>query len=212
MEKIRVALVDDHPVVLDGIRILLQSAEDIEIIGEAVTGCEALQLVELSKPDLILLDIELPDISGIEVAQRLHASGCPSRILALSAHIDEEYLRDLLQVGIAGYLTKDEEPAVILEAIRGAAKGEKGWFSRQIVALMGAWALAEAERQKPQLTRRELQVLHLVVEGNTNQSIGQRLKISEKTVEKHLESIFAKLEVASRVEAAVFAIREGLVS
>jgi two-component system response regulator DegU len=153
--------------------------------------------------------MELPGLKGVEVAQRLQASGAAVRILALSAYSDEEYIRGLLASGAAGYLLKEEIPETIVEAIRGVARGERGWVSRQVAAQMAAWTQKETESTP--LTEREMDVLRLVVEGKTNQEIALALGISDKTVEKHLEGVFAKLRVASRVEAAVHAVREGLV-
>jgi DNA-binding NarL/FixJ family response regulator len=209
MTSIRVVIADDHPVMRDGIRNLLDKAIDIEVVGEAGDGVEALRLVEELDPEVLLLDMELPGLKGVEVAQRLQASGAAVRILALSAYSDEEYIRGLLASGAAGYLLKEEIPETIVEAIRGVARGERGWVSRQVAAQMAAWTQKETESTP--LTEREMDVLRLVVEGKTNQEIALALGISDKTVEKHLEGVFAKLRVASRVEAAVHAVREGLV-
>jgi two-component system response regulator DegU len=210
MSPIRVVLADDHPVVRGGIRSLLERAADISIVGEASTGGEALRLVEEMSPDILLLDMELPDVKGIEVAQQLRQMGSTVKILVLSAHDDPFYIRELLESGASGYLVKEEAPETIVEAVRGVAHGEQGWVSRRIAAQMVSW-IRRDEASEVKLTPRELEVLRLVVEGKTNQNIGVLLGISEKTVEKYLYSIFTKLEVTSRVEAAVYAVREGLV-
>ena len=210
MSPIRVVLADDHPVVRSGIRNLLERAVDISVVGEASTGGEALRLVEEVNPDVLLLDMELPEIKGIEVAQRLKQSGSPVKILVLSAHDDTLYIRELLESGAAGYLVKEEAPETIVDAVRGVAHGEQGWVSRKIAAQMVTWMRGDEEGEV-KLTPREMDVLRLVVEGKTNQNIGVLLGISEKTVEKYLYAIFNKLEVTSRVEAAVYAVREGLV-
>ncbi len=209
MTSIRVVIADDHPVMRDGIHNLLTKAIDIEVVGVAGDGVEALRLVEELDPDVLLLDMELPGLKGVEVAQRLQASGAAVRILALSAYDDQEYIRGLLASGAAGYLLKEEIPETIVEAIRGVARGERGWVSRQVAAQMATWT--QKETTSTALTKREMDVLRLVVEGKTNQEIALALGISDKTVEKHLEGVFAKLGVASRVEAAVHAVREGLV-
>jgi DNA-binding NarL/FixJ family response regulator len=209
MANIRVVLADDHPVAREGLRNVLEKAIDIEVVGTASDGNEALQLVEELEPDVLLLDMEMPSLKGIEVAKQLQAAGSPVRILALSAYDDKEYISGLLGSGAAGYLTKGEVPQTIVEAVRGVARGEQGWVSRQVAAQMASWT--QTEQGQTSLTEREEQVLKLVVEGKTNQEIGYALGISEKTVEKHLEGIFTKLKVASRVEAAVRAVREGLV-
>jgi DNA-binding NarL/FixJ family response regulator len=210
MSPIRVVLADDHPVVRAGIRNLLEKVVDIEVVGEASTGQETLTLVEEFHPDVLLLDMELPDIKGTEVAQRLQKSGSPVKILALSAYDDGVYIRELLELGAAGYLIKEEAPETIIEAVRGVAYGEQGWVSRRIAAQMVSWVRGD-EREGLKLTSREMEVLRHVVEGKTNQNIAAELGISEKTIEKYMEAIFAKLGVASRVEAAVYAVREGLV-
>jgi DNA-binding NarL/FixJ family response regulator len=210
MTQIRVVLADDHPVVRTGIRNLLGRSPDILIVGEASSGEEALRLVEELVPDVLLLDMEMPGIKGVEVAQRLHLNNSPVRILALSAYDDKQYIQELLESGAAGYLTKEEAPDTIVDAIRGVSQGEQGWVSRRVAAQMSVW-MREDELDNNKLTNREMEVLRLVVEGKTNQGIGLALGISEKTVEKYLEAVFGKLRVSSRVEAAVLAVREGLV-
>jgi DNA-binding NarL/FixJ family response regulator len=209
MTAVRVVLADDHPVTRQGIRNLLDKAIDIEVVGEASGGSEALNLARELAPDVLLLDMEMPDLKGVEVARQLQAAGSPVRILALSAHDDDEYIRGLLATGAAGYLMKEEVPDTIVEAVRGVARGEQGWVSRQVAAKLTAFTQRDSEQSG--LTDRETQVLRLVVEGMTNQEIGLTLGISEKTVEKHLDGVFTKLGVSSRVEAAVRAVREGLV-
>jgi DNA-binding NarL/FixJ family response regulator len=209
MSKIRVVIADDHPVARAGVSNLLNKAIDIEVIGEATNGLEVLNLIEELLPDVLLLDMEMPGLTGLEIARQLQAADSPIRILVLSAHDDQEYIQGLLASGAAGYLTKEEAPQTIVEAVRGVARGEQGWLSRQITAQMAAWTRAYPHR--PDLTGREKEVLQLVVAGKTNQEIGHELNISEKTVEKHLDGVFTKLEVRSRVEAAVYAVRENLV-
>jgi DNA-binding NarL/FixJ family response regulator len=210
MSPISVLLADDHPVVRDGIRKLLDEAVGINVVGEASDGAEAFELVSKLNPDVLLLDMELPVMSGDEVAQKIIESKSDVRILVLSAHDDREYIQQLLIKGAAGYLMKEEVPENIVEAVRGVARGEKGWVSRRVAALMSTWMEDEQHGQMP-LSPREIEVLQGVVAGKTNQEIGFDLGISDKTVEKHLDSIFTKLKVASRVEAAVMAVREGWV-
>jgi DNA-binding NarL/FixJ family response regulator len=210
MSSIRVLLADDHPVVRSGIRSLLEKEVDIEIVGEAANGRETLRLVEETNPDVLLLDMELPDVQGAQVAQQIQLLYPKIKILVLSAHNDSVYVRELLRLGASGYLMKDEAPEVIVEAVRGVAHGEKGWVSRRIAAQMSTWMQSDKPDEK-KLTLREQEVLKRIVQGKTNQAIAMELKISEKTVEKYLSVIYTKLSVTSRVEAAVLAVREGLV-
>ena len=211
MSPTRVLLVDDHQVVRAGIRNLLERAPDIVVVGEASDGAEALRMVQELSPDVMLLDMEMPGLNGNEVASQLQQAGSPVRILALSAHDDKQYIQELLANGAAGYLIKEEVPEAIVEAVRGVSRGEQGWVSRRVAAQMTTWMREEHQDDRMGLTSREVQVLQAVVAGKTNQEIGLELGISEKTVEKHLEGIFSKLGVASRVEAAVHAVREGWV-
>ena len=207
--SIRVVIADDHPITRAGIKRFLDRAQDIDVIGEASTGEQALELVEQLSPDVLLLDMELPDLKGVTVAKRLKESGSPVHILALSTYNNKQYIFGLLSIGAAGYLTKEEVPETILDAVRGVARGEQGWVSRKVAAVMSTWAQDDVS-QPSDLTDRELQVLHGVVDGKTNQEIGLDLGISPKTVEKHLESVFSKMKVSSRVEAAVMAVRQGM--
>ncbi len=209
-QKIRVLLADDHPVVRSGVRALLEEEGDIEVVGEASGGHEAIEQVQALRPDIILLDMEMPDLNGVEVARQLKQLRTGCKVLALSAYDDPQYIRNLLSAGASGYLIKEEAPAFIIEAIQGVWRGQEGWLSRKVAARMTLWA--RQDRADYGLTPREKEVLHAIVDGKTNQEAGLALGISDKTVEKHLESIFAKLGVSSRVEAAVLAVREGLVA
>jgi two-component system NarL family response regulator len=210
MPDIRVLIVDDHPVVCEGIRSLLEAAPGIRVTGEAYTGQDALRRIRSENPDVVLLDMEMPDMSGVEVIERIAGTGLTARILGLSSHDDREFISQLLTYGAAGYLLKDEVPDQIVEAVRGVAAGETGWVSRRVAA-----RLTQILRKDPadgsNLTARELEVLKQVVAAKTNAEIALQLGISEKTVEKHLDAIFRKLAVTSRVQAAVLAVREKLV-
>jgi two-component system response regulator DegU len=209
MNDIKVIIADDHPVVCRGIHELLDRAEGIEVIGEANSGSRALQLVENLLPDVLILDIEMPDINGVEVVNKIVEKSIPVRILGLSSYDDRQYISQLLSLGASGYLIKDEMPENIIEAVRGVARGEKGWVSHKVAAVLGK--MLESKDDNNDLTGRELDVLRQVTLGKTNAEIGLELGISEKTVEKHLDIIFRKMGVVSRVEAAVRAVREKLI-
>jgi len=210
MSPIRILVADDHPVVRDGIRLLLEKAGNVEIVGEAANGADALDLAGSAAPDVVLLDMELPDIEGTQVARQIQQHHPEIKVLALSAYSDPFYIKGVLESGAAGYLMKDEAPELILEAVQGVARGEKGWVSRRISAQMASW-VQTGRPEEARLTPREEEVLRLVVAGKTNQAIAAELMISEKTVEKYMGDIFARLNVTSRVEAAVYAVRQGLV-
>jgi DNA-binding NarL/FixJ family response regulator len=210
MTNIRVVIADDHPVARAGIRKFLEKEPDIQVIGEASSGEEALQLVDELSPDVLLLDMELPGIRGTEVARKLHESKSPVRVLALSTYDNRQFILGLLASGAAGYLIKEEVPETIIEAVRGVAKGEQGWVSRQVAAKMTVWMQMD-NTKGTDLTDREVEVLRLVVAGKTNQEIGFALGISPRTVEKHVDSLYTKLGVSSRVEAAVSAVRDKLI-
>ena len=210
MNTTRVVLADDHPMVRNGIRRLLEAATDIKVVGEARNGLEALSLVQDLEPDVLLLDMEMPDLKGVEVARKLQADGTAVRILALSAYDDKQYILSMLANGAAGYLTKEEAPRILVEAIRGVARGEQGWVSRRVAAQLAAWR-QNKPAEPTELTIRETEVLRLLVAGNTNRQIGSSLDLSEEEVEEYLEAIFAKLGVSSRMGAAIRAAQEGLV-
>lgn len=211
MHPIRVVLADDHPVVRKGIKGFLDSAEGISVVGEATSGEEALQKVKELSPDVLILDIELPGMSGIVVAQKLQEGGSPVKILVLSSYDNPFYIHEVMEMGAMGYLVKEETPESIVEAVRGVAHGENGWVSRRVAAKMMSLVRDENGDATVKFTRREMEVLRLVAEGKTNQNIAVALGISDKTVEKFLFSIFQKTGVASRTEAAVYAVREGIV-
>ena len=206
---ILVLLADDHPVVRSGIRNLLESVEDINVVGEASDGQQAYQLIKEMKPDVLLLDMELPVMDGVELTQKLVSEDVDLKILALSSYSDRGYISEMLSLGANGYLIKDEVPQNIINAIRGVAQGEEGWVSREVAAMLSQITYPDSEQEE--LTPREKEVLGLAVEGQTNREIAYNLDISEKTVEKHLHNVYRKLDVSSRVEAAVLAVEKGLI-
>lgn len=202
IRKIRVLLADDHPALRVGLRVLLEQASDVEVVGEAGDGREALEQIEALRPDVAVLDCQLPEIQGTEVAAEIRRRGLATRVLALSAYRDEKYVRGMMKGGAIGYLLKDEAPRVIVAAVQAAARGES-WFSPEVAARVAAWQRGEMSEQ-PDLTERELEVLRLVARGKANKEIACALNVTERTIEFHVGNILSKLGVASRVEAALW--------
>ena len=210
MTQIRIVLADDHPVARAGIRKYLEKEPDIKVVGEAADGDEAVRLVNELSPNVLLLDMEMPGLRGTEVARKLQEEKSPVRILALSTYDNRQYIMGLLSSGASGYLIKEEVPETIIDAVRGVARGEQGWVSRKVAAKMSTWMQTD-NTDSSDLSDREMEVLRLIVAGKTNQEIGLELGISPRTVEKHVDSVYTKLGVSSRVEAAVSAVRDKLI-
>lgn len=211
MSQIRVVLADDHPVVRSGIRTLLRGAEDIAVVGEAETGAEALKLVSALRPDVLLLDINLPDISGTEVARRLAVEGTSVHVLGLSAFDDEEDIEDLLDAGATGYLIKDEAPGKIIEAVRGVALGEEGHFSRSVTAklIRSKRKLPPRQTSGKALSLRERQILELVATGNDKADIADRLCVAEGTVKNHVTDLYSKTGTRTMQKLMAWAQEQG---
>jgi len=205
-ERIRVLLADDHPTTRLGLRVLLERANDVEVVGEAKDGAEALTLIEELRPDVAVLDCKLPGLAGPQVAQEIRRRGLPVRVLALSSYDDERYVRGMLEAGAVGYLLKEEAPETIVAAVRGAMRAE-GHFSPPVAKKVSAWARGELPGG---LTKREMEVLALVAEGLSNKEIARTLGVTVWTVNFHTGNILKKLGVASRVEAAVWAKERGI--
>jgi len=205
--SIRVFLADDHPPLRVGLRVLLEQCADIQVIGESGDGYDALRQIESLRPDVAVIDCQLPGLEGIEVAAEIKRRGVPTRVLALSSFADERYVRGMLEADAIGYLLKEEAPERIVEAVHAAARGEE-WFSAKISKLIADWSQG---KHPYGLSERDIVILRLLVSGKLNKEIAVELGFSEKTVEKYLGEIFKKIGVATRVEAAVKAVREGLV-
>ncbi len=211
----RLLLVDDHEVVRSGLRMLLESQEDIQIVGEAGTAAEALEAVERLEPEVILLDIGLPDMSGIQVMERIREIEPDIAVVALTIHEDKEYFFKMLDAGATGYVPKRAAPDELLTAIRAAAQGQVYLYPSLATLLVKDYLDQDAEARESRklngLTERELEVLTHVADGATNAEIGHDLGISPKTVARHRENIMAKLNLHSRTELVKYAIRKGII-
>ncbi len=211
----RLLLVDDHEVVRSGLRMLLESQTDVEIVGEAGTAAEALKAVEELQPDVILLDIGLPDMSGIELMDRIREIQPDAAVVALTIHEDKEYFFKMLEAGATGYVPKRAAPEELLTALRAAAEGQVYIYPSLATLLVKDYLIqseeAKEERMLDGLTERELEVLALVADGATNAEIGYDLGISPKTVARHRENIMGKLNLHSRTELVKYAIRKGII-
>lgn len=200
---------DDHPVIRLGIRGLFEQEPDMELIGKAGSGEEALCLVEISSPNVVLLDPEIPGLSGLKLVKKIREQGRHVQVLIFDSHTDERYARQSLASGASGYLVKEDDLRTIVNAVQAVFQGERDWVSPLVTVNLPLSMIQDSFRPN-RLFERERKVLQTAALGKSNREIGQELGISEKTVEKHLEHIFAKLGAVSRVEAAVTAVRKGL--
>ncbi|TES89212.1 MAG: response regulator transcription factor [Anaerolineales bacterium] len=211
---IRLVLVDDHAVVRSGLHMILDPVEDIQIIGEAETGMEGVELANKEKPDVILMDIHLPDLSGIEAA-KLIKEQCPgTAIVALTIHEDEEYFFKMLEAGASGYVPKRAAPEELLTAIRAAAEHEVYIYpslAKLLVKDFLSQPQSRADRGTDGLTDREMELLAHLADGATNNEIADTLHISPKTVARHRENIMRKLKLRNRTELVKYAIRKGII-
>ena len=212
---INIMLVDDHAVVRSGLRILLENEEDVQIVGEVGTAKEALQKIAALNPDVVLMDIGLPDLSGIDATQKIKELHPETAVVALTIHEDKEYFFKMLDAGASGYVPKRAAPEELLFAIRAAASGEVYLYPSLAKLLVGDYLDQTQEerdlRQLNGLTSREQEVLALLANGDNNTQIGEKLGISPKTVARHRENIMRKLNLHSRTELVKYAIRKGII-
>jgi len=203
VHPIRVLIVDDHPAVRRGLRTFLELSEDIDVVGEAADGTEVADLVVATVPDVVLLDMVLPGLDGLGVLTQLRERGTAARVLVITSFTDRRSVLPAVRAGARGYLSKDVEPEALVTAVRSVHAGHLLLEPEVTGALLA---------EPPQLTAREGDVLALVADGRSNREIARALTLSEKTVKTHVSSILLKLGLADRTQAALYAVRSGLVS
>ena len=214
MEPIRILIADDHAIVRSGLRVLLESMPDIEVAGEAGTGQETIDQVASLRPDILLLDIAMPGLNGLEAARQIREQAPQVRIIVLTMYDDEAYLRQFLEVGAAGYVLKRAADTELVDAIRAVHRGESfispSLTGRLIDSYLKRPAALNASEGGAELSARETEVLRLVALGNTSQQIADQLYISVNTVETHRAHIMEKLGLRGRAQLVRYAIANGL--
>lgn len=207
---IRILICDDHPLVRQGLRNLLELQDDMEVIAEASNGREALELIRTHRPDVVLLDLMMPEVDGLGALETLQEENITSRILMLTSFLDSEKAIACIEAGAMGYLTKDIQPSDLVDAIRAVHRGEPRLHPEVTKRLMFRAAHPAPPSGKEALTARELDVVKCLAQGLNNREIAERLVISETTVKTHISSILSKLHLADRTQVALWAVREKL--
>lgn len=209
----KIIIADDHSMVREGLKQLLELEGDVEVVGEANDGIECLMLLEKIVPQVLLLDINMPKMDGLELLEKIKEKNIDVKVIILTVHNEIEYLLKAVNIGIDGYMLKDSESAELKRAIFHVIEGES-YIQPSLIPVLNS-KMVERDIDKTRielLTKRELQVLKLLSLGHYNKKIGKRLGISERTVKNHISSIFKKIGVTDRTQAAVFAIRNNLVN
>jgi DNA-binding NarL/FixJ family response regulator len=209
VKQIRVLIADDHPLIRSGIRALLENARDIEIVAEAENGAEALKLAAEYKPDVVLMDIKMPELDGLEVTARMHEEFPEVRVIILSVHVEEEYVRRALRCGATGYLTKSARSVELELAIRAVAKGQTFIDLPLAVA-----EILRSDGKGPSLgslTRRQREIFQLIVEGHSIKGIAMSLNLSVKTVETHRAQLMERLSIHDTAGLVRYALKAGLI-
>jgi DNA-binding NarL/FixJ family response regulator len=207
---IRILIADDHGIVRSGLRMLIERQDDMRVVAEADDGVDALELSQAERPDVAVLDVSMPRMTGLQAAREIRAHSPDTRVLLLSMHDDERYFFEGLEAGAAGYVLKRAADTDLIEALRTVAGGRTFLSDDAQALLMREWQEGRAEPDDP-LTPRELEVVKLIAEAYTNRQIAETLKVSEKTVESHRANLLSKLGMRDRVELVRYAIRRGLV-
>jgi NarL family two-component system response regulator LiaR len=210
MTPIRVLIVDDHAIVREGLHTLLSEESEFVVVGEATRGTEALPLVDTLQPDVVLMDLVMPEMDGIETIRRLQQKKAKCNILVLTSFGEDQRVRDAIQAGAIGYLLKDVLKGDLVRAIRAAARGEPTLHPEAQRVLMRQTAAPVSLLEE--LTEREMDVLRLIAQGRSNKEIAARLHLTEGTVKGYVSTILDKLQVEDRTQAALYAVKHGLVS
>jgi DNA-binding NarL/FixJ family response regulator len=208
---VRVLIADDHGIVRGGLRLLLDRQPDMEVVGEAADGAEAVAAALAHRPDLAILDVSMPTLTGLQAARAIRAQAPEVTVLMLSMHDDERYLFEALKAGAAGYVLKHEAGQELVDAARAVSRGESFLTNAGQRSLVRAWMADESTGPREPLSPREQEVLKLIAEAHTNREIGEILGLSEKTIETHRGNLLRKLGMRDRVELVRYAIRRGLV-
>ncbi len=216
MERIRVMLAEDHSMVRQGLKQLIELESDIKVVAEAANGEEAVSYFFIEQPDIVLMDINMPKLNGLQALEAIKQKNPDAKIIMLTIHQDREYLFKALQLGANGYVLKDADGAVLVEAIRKVYQGEayiQPNMAKELIVEFKRYTSGEAgsSRKNSLLSDRELEVLDLIAKGRLNKEIAKTLYISEKTVKNHISNIFKKLNVSDRTQAAVYALKNNLV-
>lgn len=214
MDKIRVLIADDHAMVRQGLKQILELEDDMVVIAQAPNGEEAIRLAKDHHPDVILMDINMPGMNGLQAIKEMKLENVVARVIVLTIHEDREYLFKTLQMGAEGYVLKDADPDVLIEAIRSVNRGQsyiQANMTKELVKEFNRVTLNEkGKNEENSLTARELEVLELIAEGMINKEIAKNLYISEKTVKNHVSNIFRKLNVSDRTQAAIYAFKHNM--
>lgn len=214
---IRVLLADDHGLIRQGLIKLLSLESDFVVVGEAKDGAEALELSDRLEPDVVLMDVNMPGINGIEATRKLAESHPEIRVLALTVSSDDQMVHEIIRAGATGYVLKDVDSTTLFEAIRHIAEGEAYIQPSLLVRLLSEFKVMRGKEitqftpEELSLTAREMEIIHLITRGENNKTIGENLFISEKTVKNHVSNILRKLALEDRTQVAVYAIKKGLV-
>jgi DNA-binding NarL/FixJ family response regulator len=207
--NIRILLADDHTIVRQGLKLILSSQQDLEVVGEAANGREVVELTQQLQPDIVLMDVAMPDVNGIEATRRLMEQNSRLRILVLSMHKEAVYVREILKAGARGYLLKDVIDTELLNAIRSVARGD-GYVSPAVSSALLSDYRQNVTNPVDLLTNREREVLQLIAEGKTNKEVATKLNLSVYTIDSHRGKIMEKLNLHSTGELVRFAIKHGL--